>query len=83
MPTKVFKRRRMRPAERVLVPERVRRARLRAGRGRVRDRRPRVSGSVVPVREHGGMVLLRVQLRLSERYHVSLSKGRNHCDDGR
>lgn len=78
MPAKVFERRRVRAAGRVLVPERVRRARLRTGRGRVRDRRSRMSGPVVPVRQHGGMVLLRVQPWLPERHHVP-----GGGDDGR
>jgi len=62
----------------MLVSGRVRRARVRAGRGRMRHRGARVPRPVVPLRQHGGMVLLRVQPRLPERDHVSHDHGR--CD---
>lgn len=80
VPTEMSERRRVLSPRCVLVPERVRGTGLRAGRGRVRDRCSRVSRPVVPLRQHGRMVLLRVQSRLPERHHdVSRFVGRrNH-----
>lgn len=70
VPTTMSERRSVHASKRVLVPELFRRARLRARRGRVRHRDARVRRSIVPLRQHGGMVLLCVQPRLSERDYV-------------
>lgn len=61
------------------VSERVRRAGLRTGRGWMRHRKPRVSWAFVALRQHGRMVLLRVQPGLPKCYYV-LFCGRQYRD---